>query len=361
VNVLVRASVPDSQAVQGLVERVEARLATLPEYVKGTATGDIVLLNRAVGNVVGGQAQSLALAMLIIFAVLAVLFTSARAGLIALFPNVLPTAVYFGALGLMGVTLNPSTSLVASITLGIAMDDTLLYLTRFNSEARRLADERKATVEALHGVIAPNTFTLLGLCLGFLALMTSDLRSQVEFGGLAAFTLAVAWLSDLTLTPALASRMRIVTLWDVMTLDLGPAPQDTIPIFHGLSRRQARIFALLSNLVEIPAGARLIREGDTGEEMYVILDGTLAASVTREGERRELAQMKRGDVVGEVAMFAAKRSADVDALTGARLLRFDHEDLARITRRYPRIAAAVYRNLNAVQARRLLYHTERIR
>jgi predicted RND superfamily exporter protein len=360
VNVFVRARAPSSSAVSDLVARVDAHLATLPDYVEARTTGDIVLLNRTLDDIVRGQATSLGLALLVIYVILAAMFTSLRTGLIALFPNVLPIAVYFGALGATGVTLNPSTSLIACIALGIAVDDTVHYLARFNLDAKRMADERAATREALRDVIRPVTFTSLGLCLGFLVLLDSELASQAEFGALASFTLAVAWLVDVTVTPALASGVRIVTLWDTLTLDLGRAPQETIPLFRGLTQRQARIFALLSTVETVRAGERLITEGDEGDEMFVIIDGTLVASLERDGQRTVLSRMQRGDVVGEVALFYRKRSADVDAETDVRLLRFGEDDIGRVQRRYPRIAATVLYNLNRVQAQRLVENTRRM-
>ncbi len=360
VNVFVRARAPNSEAVTDLVARVEAHVATLPDYVDATVTGEIVLLNRTLDDIVRGQAQSLGLALLVIYVILATMFTSLRIGLLALFPNVLPIAAYFGALGFTGITLNPSTSLIACIALGIAVDDTVHYLARFNADAKRLADEHAATGEALRDVIGPVTFTTLGLCLGFGVLLSSELQSQADFGMLAAFTLAVAWLVDVTLTPALASGVKIVTLWDALTLDLGRAPNETIPLFRGLRPRQARIFALLSEVREIEAGERLITEGEEGSEMFVIIDGSLVASLERDGERTTLSHMKRGDVLGEVALFQRKRSADVDTETAARLLVFDEDDLDRVRRRHPRIAATILYNLNKIQARRLVENTSRI-
>ena len=360
VNIFVRARAPNSQAVTALVDRVEDHLATLPDYVKATATGDIVLLNRTLDDIVRGQAESLGLALLVIYGILAAMFTSLRIGLRALFPNVLPIAVYFGTLGFTGVTLNPSTSLIACIALGIAVDDTVHYLARFNADAKRLGDERAATRQALREVMCPVTFTSLGLCLGFLVLLSSELRSQADFGALAAFTLAVAWLVDVTVTPALASSVRIVTLWDLLTLDLGRDPQETIPLFRGLTSRQARFFALLSSVQTVKAGERLIAEGDEGDEMFLILEGTLVASVTRDGQRTVLTRMGRGQVVGEVALFYRKRSADVDAESDARLLRFGEEDITRVRRRKPRIAATILYNLNRIQAQRLVENTQRI-
>jgi CRP-like cAMP-binding protein len=175
----------------------------------------------------------------------------------------------------------------------------------------------------------------------------------VQFGLLAAFTLLMAWAADVTVLPALGSLMRIVTLWDMLKLDLGRSPQHTIPMFSGLSLRQARIFALLSKMEQHPSGTRVIREGDWSRDMYVIVDGELEAWVDRDGERRSLATMGRGTTMGEGGFFGQRRTANVDTLSPARLLRFDSQDLERLRVRYPRIAATVFRNINRIQAERL--------
>jgi CRP-like cAMP-binding protein len=187
------------------------------------------------------------------------------------------------------------------------------------------------------------------------------MRYQVQFGVLSAFTMAVAWALELTLSPAICSRLRLVTLWDVLRLDLGQDPQHSIPLLAGLSTRQARIFALMARIVEVPAGMRLFAEGEKGREMFVVIDGELAASTERSGRRVEFSRMQRGDAVGEIALFSETRTADVDVTRHARLLRFGDADLERLGRRYPRVGAKVYRNLNRILARRVVTTAEALR
>ncbi|RIL08149.1 MAG: hypothetical protein DCC71_00705 [Proteobacteria bacterium] len=352
-SVVVRSNVSDSAPVRTFLERLDARLAELPRRLGARATGDLVLLNRTVDAIAVGELQSLGTAFLTIYLVLAAMLTSFRIGLVALLPNLLPVAIYFGTLGALGIPLNLSTSLIGSIALGIAVDDTVHYLARFNLEARRLGDETEATAATLRSVIRPVTITTVGLVLGFLAFLMSDTKSQQQFGVLAAFTMAVAWALELTLSPALSSGIRLVTLWDLLALDLGPDPHRQIPLFDGLSARQARIFALMAKVVPVRAGERLMREGEQGESMYVVIDGELEASLERDGKRIPLSRMQRGDTVGEIALFSGARTADVDVARDARLLRIADADLARLGRRYPRIAAKVYRNLNRIVARRV--------
>jgi predicted RND superfamily exporter protein len=317
--------VVDSGEVARLVERVERRVEELPGHIRGRVTGNTVLVVKTIDDIAYGQALSLSSAVVIIYAILALLFTSVRMGFLAMIPNILPVLVYFGALGWAGISLNTTTGLIACLVLGIAVDDTVHFLTRFNSDAKKKASETEGVRGALTHVGRPVTYTSIALCLGFLILTTSSLKNQAEFGALAAFTLAVAWFVDLTFTPALASRMRIVTLWDVLTLDLG---EDL---------------------------------GQKSDGIYVIVDGCLRSSVERDGRPVLLNKHERGDVVGEVGIFYGERTANVDCETDVRLLRMDESDLSRLKRRYPRLAAQLYRNLSKILAGRLVAATPRVR
>lgn len=349
----VRLNVNDSAEIARFVERTRQRLRALPQPLDASLTGSSVLATRTVQEIGKGQWLSLAVAAFVIWALLAFMFTSMRAGLWALLPNLLPVAVYFGLLRLLDIPLNPTNSLIASIVLGIAVDDTVHFLTRFNAEARARGSERAAVREALAASLRPTSLNTIALCLGLLMFAGSDLRSQVQFGLLASFTLFVAWISEITLTPALATRLKIVTLWDLLRLDLGQSPHHTIPLFAGLSLRQARLFALIAKLERHPAGSLVIRQGDLARDMYVVVEGSIEVWIERAGERQTLARLGRGAVLGEAGYFGQRRTANVEATTRVRVLRFDSQDLERLRLRYPRIAATVFRNLNRVQAERL--------
>jgi predicted RND superfamily exporter protein len=349
----VRINVDGTVPIGDLVARIEQRLAQLPPPLNGKVTGSSVLALHTVGDIVGGQGLSIAIAIGGIWALLSMLFTSIRAGFMALLPTVIPVAVYFGTLGLLDIPLSPTTSLIACIVLGVTVDETFHFLARFNSDARDKANEVTAAKSALAGVLRPITLNMFALCLGFLSFTGGGLQSQVVFGALSAFTLLVAWFMDITVTPALGSYMRIVTLWDLLRLDLGKSPQHTIPLMAGLTLREARVFALLSRMEKYQAHQRVIKEGDWARDMYVIVDGELQAWVDRDGERRTLSTMGRGAVLGEAGFFGQRRTANVDAMSDARLLRFGSDELERLRVRFPKIAATVFRNLNRIQAERL--------
>ena len=202
----VRARVVASHELNALSARIENRLRSLQSGLRGYVTGSSYLIARTLDDVTRGQVLSLTAALIPIYLVLVAMFRSLRLAALALVPNILPILAFFGILGWSGVTLNLTTSLVASVVLGIAVDDSIHFFARLREAARHTSDESEVLGMALAAIVRPVSFTTAGLALGFVTLIVGELRSQAEFGLLAAITLVIAWLLDLTFTPALARR-----------------------------------------------------------------------------------------------------------------------------------------------------------
>jgi len=349
-----------TDVVSEIVRQIEEHVEDLPKEFKARVTGYPVLVGAILEKIAKGQVQGIMLALLIVYGLLSTLFLSFRIGFVALIPNALPVIFFFGVLGIFSIPLSPGISVVAPMVLGLAIDDTIHYFSRFNREVKATVNQSAATLATLRHVGRPVTYTTLGLCLGFLALTTADVRMQVYVGVMASISLAFAWLADFVLTPALCTKVRFVTLWDALTLDLGNKPQETIRLFKGLSTFQARVFARIANLIEVPKGTRIIQYGDIGSEMYAIIDGKVKASIEGQTGRVELGVYGRGEVVGEAGLYGQPRTADVDVIENARLLRISRRSLDRLQGRYPRIAAKVLSNLNVVLAQRLGCVTDRL-
>ncbi len=357
INIHVRSKAETTRAVSEVARRIDERLNKLPDGIHGRVTGNTVVLAQSINAIASGQAESLSIAMLFIFALLSLLFASVRVGFIALLPNLLPILLFFGVLGITGVPLNATTGLIACVVLGIAVDDTIHFLTRFSACARREGNEERGAVAALREVGRPVTTTSVALFLGFMVFTTGELRNQTEFGALAAAILAFAWLADMTFTPALCSSVRILTLWDALTFDLGENPEHLIPAFSGLTKAQARIAALMTNVVSCQPGEHVVREGETGRDLFVVIEGDLAVSIAGgDGKRMELSRMGKGDVIGEIGLYYGQRTADVTAVAPSRLLRLDHDNLERLHKRYPRIGRKLAWNLSAIMAERMAHN-----
>ena len=206
-TVLVRSSATQTRVFDELAQRIDRRLSTLPPGITGRTTGNAILLTRASDRISRGQAVSLVAAAALIGLLLIGYFRSLRIGLYALLPNVLPVAIYFGALGLTGITLNNSTALMGSIVLGVAVDDTLHLIIEYRRALAELGNVQAALARALQTVGRAISCTTVALCLGLLVVGGSALQNQAEFGLLGAATLAIAWLVDISFTPALCARL----------------------------------------------------------------------------------------------------------------------------------------------------------
>ena len=349
----VRVNIFDSGDVSRFADRVEARLERLPPDIQGRLTGLSVLVARTNDEIAYGQVVSLVSAFVIIWVIMSFLFTSPWMGLMAMIPNVLPVVIYFGALGWVGTTLNVVTGLVACLVLGIAIDDTIHFLARFNALAREKADSRAGVRQALMEVGRAVTYTSAALCAGFFVLTASTLQQQVEFGALASFTLAVAWLVDITFTPALASGLRVVTLWDLLSVDLGKDPCHSIGLFENLSTRQARIIALMGTLVDAPVGRMLFRMGEPSEGLFVVISGSVHTWIDPGDPNLARGHHPSGDTIGEVGLFHGEHHSTAVVEEDARLLRLTKSSMDELEKRYPRIAAAVFHNVSRLMASRL--------
>jgi predicted RND superfamily exporter protein len=207
ITIMVRSTATETREFELLARRIDARLGELPAEITGHTTGNAILLTRAANQISRGQVMSLLAASGMIGLMLILYFRSVRLGLYALLPNMLPVLLYFGLLGSTGVTLNNSTALMGSIVLGIATDDTLHLLVEYRRGLRKHEDVEEALRHALTHVGRAITCTTMAICVGLLVVGGSELQNQAEFGLLGAATLAIAWLVDITVTPALCLRL----------------------------------------------------------------------------------------------------------------------------------------------------------
>ena len=363
-NVVVRTRLVGSRPMAVLaraIERYTSDPERFPTRLKATVTGTMVLIAATSDRLAWGQVKSLALALAVIFGVMSVLFLSLRMGFLAMVPNLLPIAVLFGIMGWFGVRLNIVTSLVACIALGIAVDDTIHYLTRFNIFLRETWDERESTRLALMTTGKPIVFTSVALFFGFGILIVSGFKLTAVFGAVTAVVMLICLAGDIVFLPALLNATRIVTLWDLLALKLGPATLRAVPLLRGMSKRQARILVLMGELADYADGEHIVRRGEAGDRLYVMIEGAARVLATGEdGGAREVARLETGDVFGEMAVVReTARSADVVADGPAQALALGKRHLKRLAWRYPWIALKLYRNLSSILSDRLQRTTTR--
>jgi hypothetical protein len=190
-------------------ERVEAGLQRIAEkhphftlYLDGTAAWRW----RNLYQIVVDLAMSLGRASVIIFGVLGLAYRSVRIGLISIIPNVFPLAVTGTFLVLMGQALEVVSVCAFTICLGIAVDDTIHFLTRFQEERGGAQNDYEAIQRAFTSAGTGMIMTTLVLVVGFATVVFSDMREQRIFASMGVLTLAAALVGDLILLPAMLLR-----------------------------------------------------------------------------------------------------------------------------------------------------------
>jgi predicted RND superfamily exporter protein len=210
-NLVVRTGEVGSAAMRRLTQRLDAELAdgAVPPGMRASVTGNAVLLDRAADAVAASQAGSVGLAAVAMFALCALALRSARLGVVAMLPNLLPVLVFFGTLGFGAAPLSLPTSLIANAVLGISIDDTAHYLVRYRGERRLGHAPEAAIARATRAVGRPISLAAAMLVLGFGSVALSEFATLRQFGLLSAWTLAVCILADLLLLPAMLVRWRL--------------------------------------------------------------------------------------------------------------------------------------------------------
>jgi hypothetical protein len=263
-------------------------------------------------------------------------------------PNVLPIIINFGIMGFLDIPLSIATFPVSVIALGIAVDDTIHFMTRFSQETKFTSDNREAIARTLRHELYPVFIASVALVVGFAMLCFGEFASARQFGFLAAITMVVAWVSDLMITPMLLETTPLITAWDMLRLKIGADVVERSPLFRGLKAAEVKKVALLGTVTGHRSGEHILRQGEEGDHMLVLLSGgaRIEASDTATGRTREIGMVAPGDVVGEVAFFTkARRTASIIATADGETLHIDAARMRRVAARYPKIAAQVYANL----------------
>lgn len=193
-----------SGAHRELVSRIRATVdAEVDPSWRPRLTGIVDLLVEMQAALVRSQVRSFAAAFVLIGPVIGLLLGSLRYALLSAAPNLLPVLCALGAMALLGIRLDPATVMIAAMALGIAVDDTIHFLTAYLDERRRGLAAPGAVERTLRVVGGPMALTSGIAALGFLVLCLSDFVPLRHFGLLTALTLGAALLGDLLLLPSL--------------------------------------------------------------------------------------------------------------------------------------------------------------
>lgn len=211
VRLIVRDSRHSSAALGTRFGELEAVLARRFPSTRGYtshASGQPRLWWQLSRDIVGSQTNSLGISFLVIFVPIFIVFRSFRAGLYSIPSNVFPVICTFGLMGWMHVPLNSATAMIASIVLGIAVDDTLHFVEHMRARLRVHGNLEAAISETLATKGSGAVWITIIITLGFLVLVVSSFQPTRQFGALTASAMITGLVGELLLLPPLMLVMR---------------------------------------------------------------------------------------------------------------------------------------------------------
>lgn len=166
-------------------------------------TGLSSLYNTMDTNLKVSQVRSFGTAFVLIFVMMLFVCKSPLLTAISMVPNLFPIVATLGLMGWFGIPLDTSTIMIASVTIGIAVDDTIHFITWFRRNRGEGLCTREALVKTFSDTGKPIVMTSVVLCTAYLVLMTGSVKPIIAFGALAGLAMFFALLGDLFILPAL--------------------------------------------------------------------------------------------------------------------------------------------------------------
>lgn len=175
-----------------------------PDKFDVLLTGTSVVFLKGTDYLVKNLFASLALAVLVITILMALIFSSFRMIMISLIPNIIPQLMTAGMMGYFGISIKPSTILIFSIALGISVDNTIHFLSRYRLQLKHNNWKiRPSVLAALNETAYSMIYSAIVLFFGFYIFTLSSFGGTEALGYLVSFTLVVALFSNLFVLPSL--------------------------------------------------------------------------------------------------------------------------------------------------------------
>ena len=184
-------------------DRIDRHLReTLPPGCTHTISGEPAILVKLADYITTGQIMSLVFSLATVSLIIVLLFKNWKAGLVAMIPMSTAVAVNFGIMGWTGIRLDSATAIIASITIGIGVDDTIHFLNTFRHFKKQNLGVDETITRILAHAGKAIIYTSVALVMGFSILVFSNFRPIILFGVLSSLTMIITTAGALVLLPS---------------------------------------------------------------------------------------------------------------------------------------------------------------
>jgi predicted RND superfamily exporter protein len=166
-------------------------------------TGMPIIFKDLDENILKSQILSLSIALVLVLLLLSFQFRSLVGGLISIVPIVLTILVNFTLMGFLRIPLDAATVMIGSVAVGIGIDYTIHFTSRFRYEFEKSKSERQALDKTLETTGKAIVINAASVMMGFLVLVLGSIVPMQRFGYLIALTMVISALGSITFLPAL--------------------------------------------------------------------------------------------------------------------------------------------------------------
>jgi predicted RND superfamily exporter protein len=166
-------------------------------------SGMLVLYNNMLQSLFDSQIKTIGLVFVMIWLMFIILFKSIKIGTIAIIPNIIPALAIIGLMGLLGISLDLMTITIASIAIGIGVDDAIHYISRFKEEFNKTNNYETSMFNSHASIGKAMFYTSITIIIGFSVLILSNFIPSIYFGIFTGIAMLLAVVLNLTLLPKL--------------------------------------------------------------------------------------------------------------------------------------------------------------
>ena len=201
ITTTVRASQADD--LTNRISELDALLAeTFQPPTSALSTGMSKLIANMDRYLFQSATQSMALAFVTVLVFMGIALRSVRLGLFSMIPNILPVALVIGIMGWVGIRLDPGTTMIGAVALGLVVDNTVHFLHHLRERVHRGDDIHDALLDTLMKTGRAVVTTSVVLVLGFELMLLASFNPNIYFGLLTGLAIAIALVADLVVLPA---------------------------------------------------------------------------------------------------------------------------------------------------------------
>ncbi len=203
-----RTSSISTSVLNDIKDKVNEFLKTQMPNRNITLTGSVALLSDTANYLYEGQFWSIISAFVTISLVMMLFLRSFKLGLISMIPNIIPAIFAIGLMGILGFRINMITVILAPIVLGVCIDDSVHFFTRYQQNFEKYRSYKEAYFRTFVSIGKILAYTTLVTAVGFCGFLLSKWESPRHFAEISIFIFVFALFCDLVIAPAFLKLMK---------------------------------------------------------------------------------------------------------------------------------------------------------